>query len=54
MKFYAYRYRDIDGPVWGPLEQVADRAAKRRDVPTIDVDEFMYMLTRPIVQSDGA
>ena len=43
MKFYAYRYRDIDGPTWGPLEQVADRTAKRRDVPTIDVDEFMYM-----------
>src|SRR6266508_992778 len=41
--FYAYHYRDIDGPVWKPLEIVAERAAKRRDVPTIDVDDFMYM-----------
>lgn len=43
MEYYAYRHLDVDRPDWRPLEQVASRTAKRRDVPTIDPGDFMYM-----------
>jgi hypothetical protein len=43
MKYYVYRYLDVGRPVWTPLEQLAVSTAKRRDLPTIDPAEFMYM-----------
>src|SRR5262245_9688507 len=43
MKYYVYRYLDVGRAVWTPLGEVAARTAKRRDVPTIEPAEFMYM-----------
>jgi hypothetical protein len=43
MKYYVYRHVDVDRPAWTPLQQVATRTTKRRDLPTIHPAEFMYM-----------
>jgi hypothetical protein len=43
MKYYVYRYLDVGRAVWTPLQHVATKTAKRRDLPTIDPAEFMYM-----------
>ena len=43
MKYYVYRYLDLGRPVWTPLQDVAAKTSKRRDLPTIHPAEFMYM-----------
>jgi hypothetical protein len=43
MKYYVYGYLDVGRPVWTPLQDVAAKTTKRRDLPAIHPAEFMYM-----------
>ena len=48
---YAYRYIDVAGPDWGPLERIVARTARSRSLPTLDADHFMY--AGHLVSMDG-
>jgi len=48
---YAYRYIDVEGPDWGPLERVVARTVRSRILPTLDADHFMY--AGHLVSMDG-
>ncbi len=39
---HAYRYIDVAGPDWGPLERIVARTVRSRSLPTLDADHFMY------------
>jgi hypothetical protein len=39
---HRYFYKHVDGPCWGPLEQVAELTIVSPDLPVIDPAHFMY------------
>jgi hypothetical protein len=43
MKLYAFRESNYERPEWAPLLAITQRTADRADVPTIAVDDFMWM-----------
>jgi hypothetical protein len=48
---YAYRYVDVAGPTWAPLERIVARTVRSRSLPTLEADHFMY--AGHLVSMDG-
>ena len=43
MKLYSFREANYDRPNWAPLLAIANKTAARASIPTIAVDDFMWM-----------